>query len=165
MIRRRRTLVVALAVMLVLVAVALPLGRREGSAAVRSEQQEIEATLRRTPAGIGWQGLAAFRLTPTFDCLLYRVGKNPFALEFCFDGDGRLIEAIDRRNPTSPHFGSLRYDPDASPVRIAPTRLARFFRHIVGLEHVPMQAGPPLGFPDGGPALYRFHCPRCPATG
>jgi hypothetical protein len=51
------------------------------------------------------------------DCLLYKRGRNPFALELCFDGAGRVIEAIDRRGG-SPRISSIREDPSASNIRI-----------------------------------------------
>jgi hypothetical protein len=166
MITRARTLVAVVVALLVLAIVAIPIGRHEGSTAVRVQQQKIEATLALTPAGISWKGLAAYRFASNYVCLLYRAGKNPFALEFCFDYQGRLVESIDRRNATSPHFGSLRYEPSAAPVRIAPAKLAVFFHGIVPLE--PLHLKPdqlPLGIADGGPALYAAQCPSCPATG
>jgi hypothetical protein len=58
-----------------------------------------------------------FRYLSGFQCLLYTRGKDPFALEICADAQGRVVEAIDRRqNP--PKIWSLRDDPTRSSVRI-----------------------------------------------
>ena len=54
---------------------------------------------------------------PGLDCLLYGRGSNPFALEFCFDPAGRVVEAIDRRG-TVPRIWSLREQPSASNIHI-----------------------------------------------
>jgi len=61
--------------------------------------------------------LDAFRYLTDFQCLLYRRGKNPFALELCIDSRGRVIEAIDRRG-ASPRIWSVRDDPGRSTVRV-----------------------------------------------
>ena len=61
--------------------------------------------------------LDSFRFLARFQCLLYRRGKDPYALEICADAAGRVVEAIDRReNP--PRIWSLRDDPTRSRVRI-----------------------------------------------
>lgn len=112
----------------------------------------MERIVHLTPDGIDRRGLSAYRLTPDFDCLLYRAGANPYALEFCFDGLGRLVEAIDRRNEKSLRIGSLRYDPSATPIVVPPQRLARFFR---GIKGVSVAHGIPLGIEDVGPVLYK----------
>src|SRR5581483_12444860 len=54
--------------------------------------------------------LAGYRLTAAADCLLYRLGQDPYALELCFDADGRLFEAIDRRDRAKPRIRSVRYE-------------------------------------------------------
>ena len=41
--------------------------------------------------------LASFRYLSDFQCLGYKRGKNPVALEVCFDAHGRVVEAFDRR--------------------------------------------------------------------
>jgi hypothetical protein len=61
--------------------------------------------------------LDSFRYLQGFQCLLYKRGKDPFALEICADADGRVVEAIDRRaNP--PKIWSVRDDPTRSTLRI-----------------------------------------------
>jgi hypothetical protein len=61
--------------------------------------------------------LTGYRVQPAFDCLVYRRGPNPFALELCADRDGRVVEAIDRRAPDRRIY-SLADEPSASSVRV-----------------------------------------------
>lgn len=61
--------------------------------------------------------LRAFRYLETFQCLAYRRGLHPLALELCVDTDGRVIETIDRRSD-DPKIWSLRDDRGRSTVRV-----------------------------------------------
>lgn len=74
-------------------------------------------------------GLVGFRVFSDFDCLIYRRGPNPFALELCVDRTGRVVEAIDRRTVTR-HYYSLRADPSASPVRQSRAAVDRLLRKM-----------------------------------
>jgi hypothetical protein len=56
---------------------------------------------------IGNPTLDAYRVRTDFNCLLYKRGAAPYALEICIDHRGRVIEAIDRRQGT-PWIGSVR---------------------------------------------------------
>ncbi|HZB23866.1 MAG TPA: hypothetical protein VE444_08475 [Gaiellaceae bacterium] len=58
-----------------------------------------------------------YRILANFQCLVYERGRNDFALEVCVDADGRVVEAIDRRDGT-PEVWSLRDDPTRSDVRV-----------------------------------------------
>jgi hypothetical protein len=60
--------------------------------------------------------LASFRFQTDFQCLGYRRGTNPVALEACFDADGRVVEAFDRREGEA-EIWSLREDPTSSTLR------------------------------------------------
>ncbi len=60
--------------------------------------------------------LASFRYLSDFQCLGYRRGKNPVALEACFDAAGRVVEAFDRRGGEA-EIWSLREDPTSSTLR------------------------------------------------
>lgn len=107
----------ALVLAVVLLAL-IPLGRWERGHAAREEM----AGMRRTLALVGpldSRSLSGFRVFPAFDCLTYRRGTDPFALELCFDHAGRLIETIDRRTSTR-HISSLREDPTRSTIRFDP---------------------------------------------
>ncbi len=63
------------------------------------------------------QNLHGFRIFVNFQCLVYRRGRNAFALELCVDDAGRVVEAIDRRSG-EPSIWSLRDDPTASEVLV-----------------------------------------------
>jgi len=102
----------------VLLLALIPVGRWERDRHVRHEL----AGIRRVLAAVGpldQPSLDAYRVdvSPGMDCLLYKRGSNPFALEFCFDDAGRVIEAIDRRG-SSPRISSIREDPSASTIHI-----------------------------------------------
>src|SRR5207249_5242463 len=76
----------------------IPVGRWERS---RHARHEV-AGIRRVLAAIGsiqQPALDAYRVAvgPNMNCLLYRRGSNPFALEFCYDPAGRVLEGYDRR--------------------------------------------------------------------
>lgn len=75
------------------------------------------------------QSLSGYRVLPGFDCLTYRRGTNPFALELCVDPAGRVVEAIDRRTSTR-RIWSLRFDPDASTVRVDRVEVDRLLRKM-----------------------------------
>jgi hypothetical protein len=108
----RRAGVVALLVLVALVGV----GRWEGS---RETTREINGfhIVQRLIGPLDSPTLSGFRVFPSFDCLTYRRGANPFALELCVDHVGRVVEAIDRRQVTR-RIWSLRYHPSASSDRV-----------------------------------------------
>jgi hypothetical protein len=73
--------------------------------------------------------LTAFRYFNTFQCLVYRRQGIRLALELCFDGDGRLIEAIDRRTGDS-KIWSLRDDPTRSTIRVDRVEVDRLLERM-----------------------------------
>lgn len=123
----RRSSALAAAVVAVL-AVLVPVGRWERARAARNES----AGMRRTLALVGpldSRSLSGYRVLAGFDCLTYRRGGNPFALEVCFDGAGRVVETIDRHTPKRRIF-SLREDPSRSTVRIDSAEARRLLRRM-----------------------------------
>jgi len=111
------------ALALVLLAL-IPIGRWEARRHARHELAGIRGVLR----AIGpydQPSLDAYRQgvgNPGLDCLLYRRGTNPYALEFCFDGAGRVVEGYDRRG-TSPRIWSIREVPASSDIHVDRSRL------------------------------------------
>jgi hypothetical protein len=117
-VRIRRGWIAAGLAAIVVLAALVPLGRWEGRRHARHEITGIRHVL----ALIGpldQPSLDAYRIDvgPGLDCLLYRRGSNPFALEICFDRAGRVVEGYDRRG-SSPRIWSLREDPSASTVHV-----------------------------------------------
>jgi hypothetical protein len=128
---RRRLAVVALAGVAVLIAL-VPLGRWEH----RRELRDTIRGMERVRAAVGTldsKSLFGYRVLPIFDCLVYRRGPNPYALELCADGTGRVVEAIDRRGRT-PRFYSLRAEPSASTVRVSAAEVKRLLRKMGALR-------------------------------
>lgn len=85
--------------------------------------------------------LTAFRYFNTFQCLVYRRSGRRLALELCFDGDGRLIEAIDRRSG-SPHIWSLRDDRTRSTIHTDRAEIDRLLHRMgVPSDYLPTHPG------------------------
>jgi hypothetical protein len=93
---------------------------------------------------------AGFRMLERFQCLVYERGGREFALELCADWDGRVVEAIDRRDGV--RIWSLREDPTRADVVVD---RAEFERIIVAMcdqcRDIFRRAREP-----GGQALRRF---------
>lgn len=123
-----RTLAAGAIVLVVVLGALVPLGRWERARAAREEM----AGMRRTLAVVGRldaPSLSGFRVFPSFDCLTYRRGSNPFALELCFDHTGRLIETIDRRTSIR-RISSLRAEPTESTIRFDPDVVSGLLRKM-----------------------------------
>jgi hypothetical protein len=103
-------------------------GRHERSTHASAENRKI-AEIRRLVGPLDSPSLDAFRLLPQFSCLLYKRGGNRFALELCVDGQGRVVEAIDRRGRT-PRIASLREDPSHATVRVERAEVDRLLRKL-----------------------------------
>jgi hypothetical protein len=110
----------------------IPLGRWEDRRHVNHELHGI----RRVLAAIGPLDRArpdAYRKNvalPPIDCLLYRRGSNPYALEFCFDAAGRVVEGYDRRG-TSPKIWSIREEPSKSTIHVDRPRLEALIARLM----------------------------------
>jgi hypothetical protein len=109
----RRAAVAAAA--LVVLGLLVGAGRWERSREISSQA----AGIRKVEALVGPLAptLSGYRVLPGFDCLVYRRGPNPYALELCVDPAGRVVEAIDRRS-VDRKIWSLTFEPASSPVRV-----------------------------------------------
>jgi hypothetical protein len=77
-------------------------------------------------------------LSARLQCLLYRRGPNPFALELCVDAGGRVVETIDRRTAPKPRIHSLRDDPSKSTVRVNRAEVNRLLHSFgIPLSYLP----------------------------
>ena len=148
----RRTLIVS-GFLLAGVLSLIPLGRWQADRARTADRHRITRIAALT-GPLDGPRLTAYRLA-TYNCLLYRVGKNPFAIELCFDPHGHLVEAIDRRHyGFDPRVGSVRYDPSAAPLSVAPARLLMLLQRSGGLRGVHLTGGVlPGRFIDAAPVL------------
>jgi hypothetical protein len=121
----RRASAIALGAIVVL-GLLVPVGRWERARAAREEMAGMRQ-VQRLVGPLDSASLSGYRVLPAFDCLTYRLGSNPFALELCFDPSGRLIETIDRRTLTR-RISSLREDPTRSTIRVDPAVVHELLR-------------------------------------
>jgi hypothetical protein len=140
------------AVSAVVLLLLIPTGRWQSNRAIAAEQTKIEA-IRALAGPLDGPRLDSYRFG-RMDCLLYRYQANAFALELCFDGEGRLIEAIDRRNFLGdPRVGTVRYAPNKAPVRYPPAQLMKLFHRLGATGATLVAEKLPLTYPDGGPQI------------
>lgn len=108
--------------------VLIPIGRWEASRHA-DEQNEGMANLIAEIGPLDQPQLSGYRRMTIFDCLTYRRGANPFALELCVNREGRVIEAIDRRRG-EPDVWSLREDPGRATNRVERSRVDRLLQRM-----------------------------------
>jgi hypothetical protein len=125
---RRPAVLAAVATGVAVLVVLVVVGRHEGSRHARQENRKI-AEIRRLVGPLDSPSLDAFRLLPQFSCLLYKRHGNRFALELCVDGQGRVVEAIDRQGRT-PRIASLRESPQDATVRVDRAEVDRLLRKL-----------------------------------
>jgi hypothetical protein len=75
------------------------------------------------------QTLDAYRMRGDFDCLIYKRGKNPYALEVCVDARGRVLEAIDRRHG-EPWVGSVREEKSLATNQLSRAEVERLLKKM-----------------------------------
>ena len=119
--------VLALAVALV----AIPVGRRERAREDAVQLARIAAVTQEVGPAIDNPTLSAYRADPGFLCLFYARGERYFALQVCYDAQGRLVETVDRRGATAV-YGSVTYRPELAPLRVSTADVAGILlRHRV----------------------------------
>jgi hypothetical protein len=105
----------------------IPLGRWERDRWVHGQVRGME----RTRAAIGpldSPSLIGYRVLPGFDCLVYRRGQDPYALELCADAAGRVVQTIDRRHGRT--YYTLQAEPTASTFRVDRAEVDRLLRKM-----------------------------------
>ena len=123
---RKRLLIAAAA--LVALALLAAIGRAEAGNRGNEQSRGI-ARLRAEVGPLDSPALASYRyFSEDMQCLLYRRGRDVFALELCVDPAGRVIEAIDRRTAPEPRIWSLRDDPERSTVTVDRGEVNRLLR-------------------------------------
>lgn len=111
--------------LVVVLAVLAGVGRWEHGRWVRGQVAGMER-IRAAIGPLDSRSLVGYRVLPAFDCLVYRRGANPYALELCVDGAGRVVQAIDRRGVRT--YYSLQSDPTASTFRVDRGEVTRLLR-------------------------------------
>lgn len=120
----RRVLVLVLIAAVVLGALAA-LGRAERARWIESQRDGVQGVL----DAVGGRFLVR-TVSDTFDdvwrpgvsCIRYAEGGDPYAMQLCFDGRGRVIEAYDERSGKVVIY-DLHVEPDESRLRIDPDQL------------------------------------------
>ena len=126
MLRRRDAVIAAVAVAAILA--LIPIGRAERSRHVAKQNAGI-ARIRAEVGPLASPSLAGYRRLRAFDCLTYRRGDDPFALELCFLDNGDIVEAIDRRSG-EPVIWSLRADSKRAAHGVDPQLVRRLLRRM-----------------------------------
>jgi hypothetical protein len=147
--RRRRSgrNLLVLVVLLLIAAVLVAIGRFERRHSTDAALDGID----RVRALVGASRPDAYRLTPTLACLLYGRNGHLFALELCYDLNGGLVEAIDRRGRES-KFWDVTYEPGVARNRIAPEKIAATLRGMKAFDKLNVPPGVlPSGLTDTGP--------------
>jgi hypothetical protein len=127
----RRSALIAVAVV-VAAALLVGVGRLEARRQVDAQERGM-ASVQRLIGSLRSPSLSGYRRLPDFDCLTYRRGVNPFALELCVDPAGRVVEAIDRRTTTR-HIWSLRFAPGSSDLRVDEREVQRLLYQMGALK-------------------------------
>ena len=124
--RADRRLIAAAAAALALL-LLIPIGRWERERRADEENAGMRSILAEV-GPLDSPTLQTYRHLVDFDCLVYTRGGHPFGLEICVDHEGRLIEAIDRRDPADPTIWSLRDDPARAEIRLDRGRFLELVR-------------------------------------
>ena len=121
-------IVVIAAVALGTLAVLVAVGTREREHRADQESAGMRAVLDEV-GSLDSPDLRGFRIFVNFECLVYKRGRNDFALELCVDDQGRVVEAIDRRDGTA-EVWSLRDDRSRSNVVLDRGEVNRLLRRM-----------------------------------
>ena len=111
----RRRLAAGVVAALAVIALLVAVGRWEERRAADKERAGMETVLAAIGGNVVSPSLSGYRYGPP-DCLAYHDRVMLLALQLCFDSQGRLIEAVDRR-PDQPRYYSLEYKPSLSTIR------------------------------------------------
>jgi O-antigen ligase len=130
----RRVAVVSLA-LLVAAAATVGLGRWERARYVTRETTEMRALFDAVGGQIAGRTLTSYRPGPP-DCLWYQVGSHPYGISLCFDGEGRLVEASDRRSSGAPVYWRMVPPAAYAHTRVDPAALRSLFHRLDAIERV-----------------------------
>jgi hypothetical protein len=129
--RRVRRFSLSLVTLALVSASLVVLGRWEERTAVDEQLAGMRTAFTEAGGRIDSPQLTAYRLGDP-DCLFYEVAKEPFAIELCFDKQGRLIEAADWLRPGGPRYWSLAKMPEQATIRADRRRLDELLQTLTG---------------------------------
>jgi hypothetical protein len=70
---------------------------------------------------------------PGISCVRYTDGRDPYAMQFCFDPRGRAVETYDERSGKVV-VHDLHEEPEASGLRIDPKQLKKIRLYVVSTQ-------------------------------
>jgi hypothetical protein len=115
----------------VVLALLVFVGRWERSRWISSQMRGVER-IRAAIGPLDSPRLIGYRVLPGFDCLVYRRGLNPYALELCVDPAGRVVQAIDRRRGRT--YYTVQAEPSASTITVDRRTVERLLRKMGALR-------------------------------
>jgi hypothetical protein len=121
--------------LLVAAGATLALGRWERARYVQRETTEMRALFEVLGGRIAGRTLTSWRAGPP-DCLWYQVGSQPYGISLCFDREGRLVEASDRRAPGAPVYWRIDPASASAGTHLDPALVRRLFARLEAIERV-----------------------------
>jgi hypothetical protein len=105
-------------------------GRWEGDRAEDEQAAGVLSVFEAAGRSVDSEALTAYRLRfEGLTCLLYRAGGDRVGLEVCYDGQGRLRQAYDRRGDDL-RVWSLPWNAEDAPARVDPEEVATAVRRL-----------------------------------
>jgi hypothetical protein len=120
-------------VILAFLLASIPIGRWERDTAFETENAGIAAVYAAIGPRLAASSLSSYRVDASVACLIYEQGSELYALEICVDGQGRVVEAVDRRRG-EPEFWSLAFAPSAVHLRVDTNAVRRAIQRLAPSE-------------------------------
>jgi hypothetical protein len=156
-VRISRRVAAAAAIVVVAAPILVLAGRHERDSWISEQGRGLEQ-VRRAIGQLDSPTLHAFRVScatrpqsrgcppDNVDCLAYRRGANPLALELCVDQRGFVVEVFDRRFGRT-RFWSLRRAETSSPVRVDRREVDRLLTKMNAFQPAIFEFKPRAGPP------------------
>ena len=118
----RRRVVLATVGLVVLAAAAVGVGRWERGHQARVQSDGMARVLAAIDGRLVQPALSGTYSAGPLVCFLYDTRERVYGVSVCFDGSGRLAEAVDARSGT-PSWWSLRFEPSLGRYRVNPAEV------------------------------------------
>ena len=136
----RRAVVVAI-LSLVVAAALVAGGRWERSQAADSQNAKMHSVYEAVGGSLTGRRITGYRYGDP-NCLAYEEPPVVFALQLCFDAQGRLVETVDRRYG-KPRYASLMWQPSLATFRVPPRRVLALMKQASAPPHKERSAKAP----------------------